>query len=102
MSEVKTPWKEYMGGVPMHLDYFGGSMFDAVENIARQYPNYTAFTFMSKSTTYKKMVQEIDRCARSLKTLGIRPGDRSPSPCPTAPRLSICSTPSMPWAALPT
>ena len=86
MSEVKTPWKEYMGGVPMHLDYFGGSMFDAVENIARQYPNYTAFTFMSKSTTYKKMVQEIDRCARSLKTLGIRPGDRVTIAMPNCPQ----------------
>ena len=21
MSEVKTPWKPYMGDVPMHLDY---------------------------------------------------------------------------------
>jgi len=30
MSEVKTPWKPYMGDVPMHLDYFQGSMFDAV------------------------------------------------------------------------
>ena len=27
MSEVKTPWKDYMGDVPMHLDYFRGSMF---------------------------------------------------------------------------
>ena len=29
MSEVKTPWKDYMGDVPMHLDYFQGSMFEA-------------------------------------------------------------------------
>lgn len=28
MSEVKTPWENYMGDVPMHLDYFQGSMFD--------------------------------------------------------------------------
>ena len=24
MSEVKTPWKDYVGDVPMHLDYFQG------------------------------------------------------------------------------
>ncbi len=86
MREVKTPWKDYMGGVPMHLSYFDGSMFDAVEKIAQQYPNYTAFTFMGKSTTYKKMVQEIDRCARSLKTIGIRPGDRVTIAMPNCPQ----------------
>ena len=86
MSEVKTPWKDYMGGVPMHLDYFGGSMFDAVEKIAQQYPNNTAFTFMGKSTTYKKMMQEIERCARSLKTIGVRPGDRVTIAMPNCPQ----------------
>ena len=38
MSEVKTPWKDYMGDVPMHLEYFQGTMFEAVENIAHAYP----------------------------------------------------------------
>lgn len=86
MSEVKTPWKDYLGGVPMHLDYFDGSMFDAVENIAKRYPNNIAFDFMGKSTTYKKMVQEIDRCARSLKTIGIRPGDKVTIAMPNCPQ----------------
>ena len=86
MSEVKTPWADSLGGVPMHLDYFGGSMFDAVEKIAQQYPNNIAFDFMGKSTTYKKMVQEIDRCARSLKTIGIRPGDRITIAMPNCPQ----------------
>ena len=38
MSEVKTPWKDYMGDVPMHLDYFQGSMFEAVERMAEHVP----------------------------------------------------------------
>ena len=49
MSEVKTPWKDYMGDVPMHLEYFQGTMFEAVENIAHAYPNNIAFTFMGLS-----------------------------------------------------
>ena len=36
MSEVKTPWKDYMGDVPMHLDYFRGSMFEAADLISGQ------------------------------------------------------------------
>ena len=66
MSEVKTPWKDYMGDVPMHLEYFQGTMFEAVENIAHAYPNNIAFTFMGRSTTYRRMVQEVERCAKSL------------------------------------
>ena len=34
---AKTPWKDYMGDVPMHLEYFDGSMFEAVELIAKKY-----------------------------------------------------------------
>lgn len=37
-SIVRTPWKDYMGEVPMHLEYFDGSMFEAVEQIAKKYP----------------------------------------------------------------
>ena len=28
---AKTPWKDHLGDVPMHLTYFEGSMFEAVE-----------------------------------------------------------------------
>ena len=27
---AKTPWKDYMGDVPMHLEYPKGTMYDAV------------------------------------------------------------------------
>ena len=47
---ARTPWEPWMGSVPMHLDYFQGTMFEAVEKIARQYPENIAFDFMGKST----------------------------------------------------
>ena len=62
--EVRTPWEGSMGGVPMHLDYFEGTMFEAVEAIAEQYPNNVAFDFMGKSTTYKKFVLEVENAPR--------------------------------------
>ena len=86
MSEVKTPWKDYMGDVPMHLEYFQGTMFEAVESIAHAYPNNIAFTFMGRSTTYRRMVQEVERCAKSLKVLGIRPGDKVTIAMPNCPQ----------------
>ena len=69
---AKTPWENFMGGVPMHLDYFDGSMYDAVKAIAEKYPNNVAFDFMGKSTTYKSMMADIEKCAKALKTIGVR------------------------------
>ena len=86
MITAKTPWKDYMGDVPMQLDYFQGSMFEAVESIAKKYPKNVAFDFMGKATTYAELIREIEICARSLKTLGIRPGDKLTIAMPNCPQ----------------
>ncbi|MBQ9535890.1 MAG: AMP-binding protein [Clostridia bacterium] len=83
---AKTPWVKNLGGVPAHLEYFQGSLFEAVEKIAAQYPDNVAFDFMGKATTYKRLVQEIEKCARSLKTIGIRAGDRVSIAMPNCPQ----------------
>ena len=83
---VKTPWKDYLGDVPMHLEYFDGSMFEAVENVARKYPNAVAFDFMGKSTTYRSLVHEIENCAKALKTIGVREGDKVTIAMPNCPQ----------------
>lgn len=91
MTEItaKTPWKEYLGDVPMHLDYFDGSMFEMLESVAKKYPNYVAFDFMGKSTTYKTLIEKIEICAKALKTIGVREGDRVTIAMPNCPQ-AIC------------
>lgn len=89
MSEAitaKNPWVKNLGDVPAHLDYFQGSMYEAVERIARQNPNAVAFDFMGRSTTYKKMIEEIQRCAKSLRTIGVREGDCVTIAMPNCPQ----------------
>ena len=88
MSEItaKMPWKDYVGEVPLHLDYFNGSMFEAVAKIAEAYPNNIAFDFMGKSTTYKELVRETERCAKALKTIGVREGDKVTIAMPNCPQ----------------
>ena len=88
MSEItaKMPWKDYVGEVPLHLDYFDGSMFEAVAKIAETYPNNIAFDFMGKSTTYKELVRETERCAKALKTIGVREGDKVTIAMPNCPQ----------------
>ena len=85
-TKVKTPWIAHLGDVPATLDYFEGSMTEAVERVAEKYPNYIAFDFMGRSTTYKEMVANIHRCARSLKTIGIREGDKVTIAMPNCPQ----------------
>lgn len=85
-SRVKTPWKDHMDGVPMHLEYPQGSMFEAVQAIADRYPDQIAFDFMGSSVSYKEMVQQIRRCCRSLKALGFREGESFTIALPNCPQ----------------
>ena len=83
---ARTPWEPWMGSVPMHLDYFQGTMFEAVEKIARQYPENIAFDFMGRPTGYPEMIREIERCARALKALDIKEGDKVTIAMPNCPQ----------------
>ena len=86
MITAKTPWMDHMGDVPMHLDYFEGSMFEAVERIAKKHPDNVALDFMGKSIKYTELVKNIQACACSLKTIGIRPGDKVTIAMPNCPQ----------------
>ncbi len=83
---AKTPWKDHLGEVPFHLDYFDGSMFEAVAAIAEKHPNNVAFDFMGRSTTYRTLVKEVEQCAKALKTIGVREGDRVTIAMPNCPQ----------------
>ncbi len=91
MSEitVKTPWKNNLGEVPFTLDYFEGTMYEKVEAIAKKYPNYIAFDFMGKSTTYREFTKSVELCAKSLSMLGIRENDKVTIAMPNCPQ-AIC------------
>ena len=88
MTEItaKTPWKDHLGQLPFHIDYYDGTLYEAIKRTAEQYPNNIAFDFMGSSTTYKKMLSEIQRCAKSLRTLGVREGDRVTIALPNCPQ----------------
>ena len=91
MGEItaKTPWQSAIGDMPMHLDYFRGSMFEALEKIARQYPQFVALDFMGKSTTYRKLIEQVEDCAKALTAIGIRPGDKVTIALPNCPQ-AVC------------
>ena len=82
----RTPWEPFMDSIPMHLDYFDGSMFEALQKITEKYPNNIAFDFMGRSTTYKTLISRIERCAMALRTIGVRENDRVTIAMPNCPQ----------------
>lgn len=89
MPAVKTPWIGHMGEVPMHIDYYQGSMVEKVEKIAEKYPDYIAYDFLGKGTTYKEFVEQIHACARSFKAIGIAEGESITICMPNVPQTLI-------------
>ena len=88
MSEinVKMPWANHVGEIPLYLEYFEGSMFDKLEAVAKEYPKSIAFDFMGKSTTYAEMIEETIKCAKALKTIGVRENDKVTIAMPNCPQ----------------
>lgn len=88
-EKVKMPWADHLGDVPLHLDYFEGSMYDAVRKIADERPNGIAYDFMGRSTKYKDFLRETEKIARSLKALGVKNGEKITVAMPNCPQ-AVC------------
>ncbi len=88
-EKVKMPWADHLGDVPLHLDYFEGSMYDAVRKIADERPNGIAYDFMGRSTKYEDFLRETEKIARSLKALGVKKGEKITVAMPNCPQ-AVC------------
>ena len=86
---VKTPWISHLGGVPAHLEYFQGSMYDKVASISENYPDYIAYDFMGSKTRYKDFIRKVDECARALASIGVKEGESVTICIPNAPQAVI-------------
>ena len=86
---VKAPWIKNLGGVPAHLEYFQGSMYDKIAQIAVNYPDYIAYDFMGDKVKYKDFIRKVDECARALAAIGVKEGERVTICMPNAPQAVI-------------
>lgn len=55
ITETRTPWIANLGDVPATLDYFQGSMYEAVEKIAEKYPEYIAYDLWGAAPPTKSL-----------------------------------------------
>ena len=84
----RVPWAKTSekSGIPLNLEYFSGTMYEAIERAALKNPKDIAISFMGRSITYKKMLEQIDVCAKALKVIGVRENDRVTIAMPNCPQ----------------
>ena len=87
--EVKTPWKDHMDGVPMHLEYPDCSMVELLEQRAEEMPDILAFDFFGVKSTFAQLMAQIKRCAAALRAMGVEPGDRVTICMPNTPQAVV-------------
>lgn len=89
MINEKMPWLNNYGDIPHTLEYPECTLWEAIEKIAEKYPDYVAYDFMGKKTTYSQFVKQTLVAARAFKAIGIRPGDRVTICMPNCPQTVI-------------
>lgn len=87
--EIKAPWLKFYGNTPAHLDYPDVTMCDLLEQTALKYPDYIACEFMGNKMKYIDLVKKVHQCARALRVLGVKPGDRVTVCLPNTPQALI-------------
>jgi long-chain acyl-CoA synthetase len=81
------PWiASYAEGVPADLDPVEGSLVDIVEASARDYPDAPALQFFGRETTYRALLEAIERAAAGLQARGVGPGDPVAIVLPNCPQ----------------
>ena len=86
MSTLPFPWLRFYGRVPATLDYPQCTLYEAVAATARRLPDAIAWDFFGASSTYRRLLDEIDRCAALLAALGLERGERLLISMPTSPQ----------------
>ena len=87
---ASAPWRNYYGSTPATLDYPKLTMYQLLRRTAKQYPEYTAYIFQGKKTTYKTFMDKIDAAAKGLVAMGIQKGDRVTICMPNSPQALHC------------
>jgi len=70
--DSERPWLDLYDGVPDNLDYYSGSLYDAIKESGDKYSNLTAYEYFAKRCSYKDFIKKVNKAAKSLKAMGIK------------------------------
>lgn len=88
-EKLNTPWYTFYDNVPATLEYPKYSIYDHLVEAATKYPNYYAYNYFGQKQTFFNFIKEINHCAKSLKTLGIKAKDTVTICMPNTPEAVI-------------
>ena len=74
-NEVKTPWYNFYDGVKTHLDYPNTSLYKMLEDSILKHQKNISYNYYGTKRTYKEFSDEIDKCARAFRKLGVKNKD---------------------------
>jgi len=86
MTRPAYPWLRFYGRVPATLSYPETTLYEAVAAAARRVPDAVAWDFFGTTSTYRRLIEDIDRCAALLAALGLGRGARLLISMPTSPQ----------------
>ena len=70
--DEEKPWLDLYEDVPEKLDYYTGSLYDAIKESGDKYSKLTAYEYFFKKCTYKDFIKKVDKAAKALKAMGIK------------------------------
>ena len=88
-SKVKTPWYDFYDGVKPHLEYPDISIYNMLEDSMKNREDYISYNYYGTKKTYKEFIAQIDKCARALKSLGVKASERVSICMPNTPEAII-------------
>lgn len=86
MKREKSIWYEHQNPEKWIPEYPEYSMYEHLRKGAEQYPNLTAVEFQGKKYTYKKLIENIEKVAKSLVAVGVKKGDAVSIVTPNTPQ----------------
>ena len=86
----EKPWlKFYPEGVTDNLNYSDAPMVGYLLEAVARYPESIAYDFYGYTCTYRDLYEKIRECAKSLRTLGVKKGDKVTICMPNTPSAVI-------------
>jgi long-chain acyl-CoA synthetase len=81
------PWLDsYAPGIPHDIEPATGSLIDLVRETAERYPTAVALEYFGAETTYRDLVDQVQRAAEGLRALGVKKGDTVALILPNCPQ----------------
>ena len=74
-NKVKAPWEKFYTKKELNIKVPDCSIYELIEQRAEEVPNNPALHYFGKNISYRTFMRQIDKCAKSFRSQGVREGD---------------------------